>query len=86
MATYTVPSGKEDLLFGKDVVANIRITWASNSFSLYINGTLAQTNTPWPKIASWTSLSALTVGSRSARTLNGGYSASDDIIANFMIR
>jgi hypothetical protein len=86
VATYTVPSGKEDLIFGKGVVASIRIAWAGNSLSLYVNGTLVQKNTISPKVANWSSLSALTIGSRSARTAGGGYYASDDSIADFMIR
>jgi hypothetical protein len=89
LATYTVPAGTEDVVFGKGVVAKISVKWTSalpSSFSLYINGTLVQTNSGSPKAASWTSLSALTIGSRSSRASGGGYYASDDSVAEFMVR
>jgi hypothetical protein len=85
-ATYTVPAGQEDVVFGKGVTAKFRIKWTSNTYSLYVNGTRVQTMTVLPKIANWSSRSALTIGSRSSRIGTGGYYASDDAIAEFMIR
>jgi hypothetical protein len=83
---YTVPAGQEDAVFGKDVVAKIRIKWTSSAFSLYINDTLVQTNSISPKTANWSAQSAFTIGSRSIRTSGGGWYASDDTIAEFVIR
>jgi hypothetical protein len=84
---YTVPSGTQDQVFGKDVTVKIKITWTSNSFSLWVNGTLVQTHTiSVPKTPSWSSASAFTIGSRSARLAGGGYYSSDDTVAEFTIR
>jgi hypothetical protein len=85
-AVYTVPSGQEDLIFGRGVVAKIRYTWTNTSFSLYVNGKLVRTGTFAAKTANWSSLSAFTIGSRNIRVVNGGYYATDDSIAELMIR
>jgi hypothetical protein len=84
--TYTVPAGQEDVVFGKGVVAKIRIKWSSSSFSLYVNGVRVQTNSLAPKTPNWSSRSAFTIGSRSIRTGGGGYYSLDDTIADFIIR
>jgi hypothetical protein len=83
---YTVPSGQEDVLFGKGVVAKIRIKWNSSAFSLYVNDTLVQTNSLSPKTPNWSAQSAFTIGSRSIRVGGGGYYPSDDTVAEFVIR
>jgi hypothetical protein len=85
-ALYAVPSGQEDQIFGNGVVAKIRITWIGNSFSLYVNDTLVRTVAISPTVANWSALSTLTIGSRSVRIAGGGLYASDDSIADFMIR
>jgi hypothetical protein len=85
-ALYAIPSGTEDQIFGQGVVANIRITWTNTTFSLYLNGTLVRTVSVSPTAANWSALSALTIGSRSTRISGGGLYASDDSIADFMIR
>jgi hypothetical protein len=83
-AAYTVPAGHEDIVFGKGVVVKIRIKWTATTFSLYINGVLAQTNQLLPVTPNWSSLSAFTIGTHSSRS--GGYYSSDDSIAEFVIR
>jgi hypothetical protein len=84
---YTVPPGTQDHVFGKGVTVKIKITWTSNSFSLWLNDTLVQTNTiTIPKTPDWGSTSAFTIGSRSARLAGGGYYSSDDTVAEFTIR
>jgi hypothetical protein len=83
---YTVPAGQEDALFGRDVVANVRITWMGTTSRLFINEKLVATTSGYAKAANWSSLSALTIGARSIRYAGGGYYASDDAIANFRIR
>ena len=83
---YTVPAGQEDVLFGKGVTAKIRITWTDSAVTLWINDQSAKAFGIQPKRPSWTSQSAFTIGSRSARVAAGGYYASDDSIAEFMIR
>ena len=85
-AVYTVPFGQEDLIFGRGVVAKIRFTWTTNSYSLYVNDKLVRTSTFTSNSANWSSLSALTIGSRNIRVFNGGYYASDDSLAELMIR
>ena len=85
-AIYVVPAGYEDRIFGKGVTAKIRINWTNTSFSLYVNDVLVSTATMPPKVANWSSRSALTIGSRSIRTGGGGYYASDDAISEFIIR
>jgi hypothetical protein len=85
-ALYAIPSGQEDQIFGKGVVAKIRITWSSNSFSLYVNDTLVRTVSISPRAANWSALSTLTIGSRNSRIAGGGLYASDDTIADLMIR
>ena len=84
---WVVPSGEEDRIFGRGVVAKIRITWTSKDFNLYVNDELVRTVTiPSPKVPYWSANSALTVGSRSTHLLGGGYYASDDVISNLVIR
>src|SRR5262249_49622267 len=85
-ALYAVPPGLEDQIFGKGVVVKIRIKWVSNSFNLYVNDTLVRTVAITPTVANWNALSNLTIGSRNARIAGGGLYASDDSIADFMIR
>jgi hypothetical protein len=85
-ATYTVPAGQEDVVFGKGVTVNIRIKWTTNSYTLYVNGAAVQTMAVSPKTANWSARSALTIGSRSSRIGTGGYYASDDAIAELTIR
>jgi hypothetical protein len=85
-AFYVVPVGKEDALFGRGVVANVRIVWAGNTSALYINNQLVRTATFTPRVASWSSVSALTIGSRSTRFASGGYYSSVDAIADFKVR
>ena len=56
------------MIFGKDVVAKIRLKWTSSSFSLYVNDVLVQTNSvSRPTAPNWSSLWLLTIGSRSTR-------------------
>jgi hypothetical protein len=83
---YRVPAGQEDVVFGRGVVAKIKIKWSPTSFSLYINGVLAQTNSATARSGNWSSNSAFTVGSRSVRLGGGGYYASDDTIAELVVR
>jgi hypothetical protein len=84
---YTVPAGQEDVLFGKGVIVKIKITWTPTQFSLWINDKLIKTNNvSVPKTAVWSSTSAFTIGSRSARLSGGGYYSSDDTVAEFMMR
>ena len=83
---YTVPAGQEDLLFGKGVTMKVRITWTTTSVTLWINDKWSRSFNIQPKLPSWTSLSSFTIGSRSSRIATGGYYASDDSIAEFMIR
>ncbi len=85
-ALYAVPSGQEDQIFGQGVVAKIRITWTNNSFALYVNDTLVRSVAISPAAANWSALSTLTIGSRNTRIAGGGLYASDDSIADFMIR
>jgi hypothetical protein len=85
-ALYAVASGQEDQIFGKGVVAKIRIKWIDNSFSLYVNDTLVRTVAVSPAVANWSAQSTLTIGSRNARIAGGGLYASDDSIADLMIR
>jgi len=84
--TYLVPAGTEDRVFGKGVVAKIKVKWTSSSFSLYVNGTLVQTNTATVRSATWGANSAFTIGSRSTRIGGGGYYASDDTVAEITVR
>jgi hypothetical protein len=83
---YTVPAGQEDALFGRGVVANVRITWTSTSNALYINDKLVSKAPFTPRLPTWSSLSALTIGSRSIRYNGGGYYSSVDAIADFKVR
>jgi hypothetical protein len=84
---YTVPAGTEDAVFGKGVTAKIKITWTANSFSLWVNDQMVQTNTiSQPKSFTWNATSAFTIGARNANLSGGGYYASDDTIADFMMR
>jgi hypothetical protein len=85
-ALYAIPAGQEDVIFGHGVVAKIRIAWTANSFALYVNDTLVRSATVTPAAANWSALSALTIGSRSTRIGGGGLYASDDSIADLMIR
>jgi hypothetical protein len=85
-ALFTVPAGQEDVLFGKDVVARIRIGWTGNTSTLYINDTVARTGTIMAKSINWTSRSAFSIGAASVRSSGGGYYASDDAIADFKVR
>jgi hypothetical protein len=85
-AFYIVPVGQEDVLFGRGVVANVRITWTSTTSSLYINNKLVRTATFAPKVPVWSSISALTIGARSTRFATGGYYSSVDAIADFKVR
>lgn len=85
-ALYAIPSGQEDQIFGRGVVAKIRITWVNTSFNLYVNDTLVRTVAISPTIANWNTQSTLTIGSRSVRIAGGGLYVSDDSIADFMIR
>jgi hypothetical protein len=85
-ALYAIPSGQADQIFGKGVVAKISIKWINTSFSLYVNDTLVRTVAVSPTVANWSALSTLTIGSRSVRIAGGGLYASDDSIADLMIR
>lgn len=85
-AFYTLPVGREDALFGRDVAMKVRIMWTANTSTLYINDQLVRTATFSPKVATWSSLSALTIGARNVRYNTGGFHASEDAISDFKIR
>ena len=86
-AVYVLPEGQEDQIFGKGITARIRITWTAKEFNLYVNDVLVRTVTvPSPKVANWSTTSALTIGARSSRLSGGGMYASDDAIAELVIR
>jgi hypothetical protein len=85
-AVYTVAAGQEDALYGKGVVLKICVKWTPTAFSLYLNNVLAQTNSLSSRSTNWSSQSAFTIGSRSIRNAGGGYDASDDTVAEFVVR
>jgi hypothetical protein len=82
-----LPAGQEDALFGRDVVARVRITWDGKHATLYVNGVTLYSTMYTPLAGNWNSRSSFVVGAMNDLGLDTtGYYASDDVIADFEIR
>ena len=83
-ATYYVPVGTENTLFGNGVALQVTIAWSSSGSQLYLNGNLVKSAGPGNQTASWNASSLFDLGAYEYLSY-GGYNACDDTIADFTI-
>jgi hypothetical protein len=81
---YYVPEGTENTLYGNGVTLQVTISWGSTGAKLYLNGTLVQSASYTAPTPSWTVAANFNLGALDYSTF-GGYSVSDDVIANFIV-
>ena len=85
LQTYPIPPGQEDLVFGKSVIAKIRLHWDGSGVNLFVNDISVRSG-PYTSVnANWTAAS-FTIGAVESRQGVAGYYASDDLIDEFEIR
>jgi hypothetical protein len=85
VSTYTVQTGQEDVIFGKGVVATIRIVWTNTSNRLYVNEQVVNTVTYSGSNPNWNVQSSLTIGAQGTRGGATGAFSFDDAIAEFQV-
>jgi hypothetical protein len=82
---YYLPHGHEDVLYGKGVMAKIRLAWDGAHAAMFFNDTPAASVAYTPVAPAWTSAASFTIGANSLNLYGGGYMACDDAVADFSI-
>ena len=88
LSTFTVPPGQEDVLFGRDVLLKVRITWDGKTTTLYLNEK-AVARTVYPAVSlNWPSASSFIIGAQGSPSgvASAGFFALDDAIAGLEVR
>jgi hypothetical protein len=84
-STYSLPTGQEDALFGKNVTLNVRVHWDGATIALYLNDKQVASTKYTYKAPNWTAKSSLSIGAQDSHVSGGGFYASDDTISNFQV-
>ena len=83
-ASYVVPPGTEEALFGNGVTVKVMLSWNANTATLYLNDRLVKKFTYTTPTANWSSASNFDLGAYEYLS-NGGYNVCDDIIDEFTV-
>jgi hypothetical protein len=81
---YWVPRGTEDSVYGNGVILQVTMSWNNGVANLYLNSRLVKASPYTRVMPSWTAASNFDLGAHEYLTL-GGYSVSDDVIAEFTV-
>ena len=82
---YYVPSGQEDILFGKDKILNVRLVTNGTNHTLLLNNISVWESTYTDTIPNWDNSSVLIIGAAGHKTYGHGYFSSDDLVDEFSI-
>ncbi|HKF04915.1 MAG TPA: Ig-like domain-containing protein [Candidatus Sulfotelmatobacter sp.] len=83
-ASYYVPPGTEDILFGNGVILKVTILWQNGVARLYLNNNIAQSATSTLPTPNWSGASVFDLGAFEYQA-SGGFNVSDDIIDEFTV-
>jgi hypothetical protein len=83
--TYAVPSGTEDVLFGKGKVLSVQVVWNGSQNNLYLNGKLVKTASYTKAAFNWTTRSSFSIGASDVHGYGGGFFSCADAISAFLV-
>jgi hypothetical protein len=83
--SYNVPAGLEDVLFGKDKVLKLRLTWDGSAERLYMNNVLVASHAYTRQPIAWGTKSDLVVGAAPHPVYGPGFRALMDTLDELSI-